>query len=46
MSKDLLNQVSKEKLVEALMAERKEKEELKTLIAEVGPKVIKRPRDS
>lgn len=38
MSKDLLQQVSKEKLVEALMAERKEKEQLQALIAEVQTK--------
>ncbi len=38
MSEELLKQVSKEKLVEALMAERKEKEELQSLIAEVQSK--------
>lgn len=38
MSKELLAQVSKEKLVEALMAERKEKDELKSLITEIQSK--------
>lgn len=38
MSKQLLEQVSKEKLVEALMAERREKEELERVLTEVQSK--------
>lgn len=38
MSEELLKQVSKEKLVDALMAERKEKEELLAVVKEVQSK--------